>query len=184
MLCQIAVVCCCGLLLLLSASMTAIGQVCPENRDTVYDRGAILQLFADVLNSQIDSGGFRLTDQGTGEGFMVYDLTDTNNYESAGNECIFFYDKHIYHFSSIMIEESYSNIAFLEDGKVEVFKAVNCRDRGDSLGEAVAHIQSRLEKSPDSEAAIDRLRRYRMYGYYVGYDQYSYKVNCDCDPCN
>lgn len=40
MLCEIMAVCCCGLLLLLSVPMAVMGQVCPENRDTVYNRGA------------------------------------------------------------------------------------------------------------------------------------------------
>ncbi|TWV98928.1 hypothetical protein [Chitinophaga pinensis] len=109
-------------------------------------------------------------------GAFIWDLTDTLNKETEFNECIALKEGHIYHFSPIRENYSYSSVAILNNGNVKIFKALNCPQKGDKLDDVIRYITDSLSV-PDKTALIDRVRNYRHYGSYLRIDPQS-TFNC------
>lgn len=155
---------------------------CTDDSTSLYSRVVVIQRFANVLNKTLATTSFKVTEKGTGKGFVIFDLVDTTNFEGRNDECVSFVDRHIYHFASIVFEESYSNIAYLENGQIKVFETINCKGKGNTLQDVIDYIEPKIEGSDNYDKILYRIRNYRKYGYYVAYDNYSV-INCECDPC-
>jgi hypothetical protein len=152
---------------------------CSANPDPTYDRQRVLEQLAAVLNDsvpehrKVEREGFRVRDQ-KGLGFFVYDLTDTSNKGTPLYDCVNFLNRHVYHFAAIDLYDSYSHLAFLEDGRMKVFKSVNCRERGgDDIEDVVNYLDRALRDDENKHEVISRVRDYRKYGLYVGIDPQS-----------
>lgn len=161
---------------------------CPANPDSRYNRQSVLTHFADILNSfssdlrkyESLKDGFQV-ENGRPQEFFVRDLTDPSNQDTPSRGCINFLDGHIYHFAARYFPYSLSHIAFLENGKVKIFRAVNCRNSKQSIDDAIRYATDRLKINTDSDV-IQRLRDYRRYGEYHTVDDL--KVRCELANAN
>ncbi|HEX8738119.1 MAG TPA: hypothetical protein VF721_22485 [Pyrinomonadaceae bacterium] len=150
---------------------------CPKNSDSLYNREKLLLELEDTLKTSIP-----IYENLEYTGFFVYDLTDSpnnfllNRYNQTEG-CINFIDGHVYHFSTIDFEESFSHIAFLENGKVKIFKSINCVNGEDNLSDVVEYAEKTLKKGKKKDETLIRLKNYRRYGFYRTTD--SYRVSCN-----
>jgi hypothetical protein len=151
---------------------------CPENSDALYDRKQVLKQLAKILNRSVpeyrhvSSRGFYVGDERGGK-FFVHDLTDPSNKDTSLKDCIDFKNHHIYHFAPIAHHFSLSHIVILEDGKLKVFRSINCKDRGDKLEDVIGYLNQKLMNDKDKDEILDRVRNYRKYGIYVKIDDSS-----------
>ena len=61
----------------------------------------------------------------------------------------------------------------LKDGKVRIFKKVNCPENGgDKIDDVIYYIRSFLPVCQETEEIIKRVRNYRNYGFYF-YSEFS-----------
>lgn len=144
---------------------------CKPNPDPLYMRSRVLGELANVLNESIPeyskgvSKGF-YSDSENAIGFFVVDLTNPANKQSTFQECVDFINGHVYH---VAPEDSYyslSQIVILEEGKLKVFRSVNCPPRGDRLDDAVRYVSAKLARDKQREEIISRVRNYKKYGFY------------------
>jgi hypothetical protein len=151
---------------------------CCNGSDDPYNYVNVVQSFADLLNSLspnyegVSEKGFYLNNECKLIGAFIIDLTDTLNRATSLNECIRLSEGHVYHFAAIKKHYSFSNIAVLTRGKVTLFKAVSCPEKGDKLEDAVRFISDSLPRDKGNEI-IDRVRNFRKYGVYIGVDEQS-----------
>lgn len=156
-----------------------------------YNRNEVLKEFNIVLNelapeySTIIEGGFSNTEEGVPIGYSIYSLNDPNNYSKVPYEDnnIIFMEGHFYHFAPVLRLISYSQIAYLENGNVKIFKALNCLDRGNSIYEVVEFANEKLKGHSNKAEIIERIKNYRQFGRYHSEDIHSTRVNCECSPC-
>jgi hypothetical protein len=149
---------------------------CSENSDALYNRQKVLEQLADILNKSIPSYAkiFRhrfAEENGRGNFFFVYDLTDPSNVSDSTAKCIDFKNNHIYHFSPYWLNFSYSHILILEDGKLKVFKSIDCWGKGDKLEDVISYASKKLENNKDKDEIIERVKNYRKYGRYFEEDK-------------
>jgi hypothetical protein len=112
-------------------------------------------------------------------GFFVYDLTDlANSYISASKGrseqgCITFREGHVYHFSTLKLAASKSQIAVFEHGKLKVFNSINCKQGKAGLEDVLNYVNNsvNIKKKDDT---LTRLKHYRRYGKYESVDQTEY----------
>ncbi len=109
-------------------------------------------------------------------GFFVYDLTKPSNKTEPLSKCIEFKNGHIYHFSIIQTSYSFSHILILQDDKLKVFEAINCKD-GDRLKDILKYLCPMLKGKKNKLEIIDRLKDYRNYGVYFAIDDS--KLKCE-----
>jgi hypothetical protein len=164
------------LLCIFAFSLVGICQ-CPKNSDALYDRKTLLTKFEETLKTSIP-----IYENLEYRGFFVYDLTDSpNNFlperYNIPEQCINFIDGHVYHFSALDFENSFSHIAFLENGKVKIFKSVNCINSEDTLSDVIEYAGKTLKKGKQKENTLTRLKNYRRYGFYRTTD--GYRVYCN-----
>jgi len=161
-----------------SVSQQNAAKRCPANPDSLYDRQQVLEQLAAILNDSVPefrrSGtpGYYVEDE-RGVGFFIYDLTDPSNKDTSVNDCINFINNHIYHFAPIRRLYSLSHILILEDGKLKIFKSINCKDRGDSLEDVITYLDQKLNDRNDKDVVINRVKYYRRYGIYLTIDDSS-----------
>jgi hypothetical protein len=147
---------------------------CPVNPDPLYDRKGILERFTDVLNEsapgfkKYEDRGFYVKDEKPQQ-FFIFDLTDPSNKSAPSSGCINFLNKHIYDFAAIYIPFSLSHVAILEDGKLTLFKAINCENSKDSIDAVIMYVERKLHLN-DNDEIIQRVRDYRKYGEYSTVD--------------
>ena len=136
---------------------------------------AFLQRLDRILRKDISS-----YDEFPSMGFFVYDLTDpSSSYISAprGNKeqgCVTFKEGHVYHFSTLELATSKSQIAFIEDGKLKVFNSINCKDGKAGLEGVLKYATEKLHDK-NKEDTITRLKHYRRYGTYRTVDTTEYR---------
>lgn len=149
-------------------------ETCSANPDSLYERKIVLEHLAQVLNAA--TPGFRKYED-TGfyfehdrpQHFFVYDLSDPSNKSTPSTGCINFLDKHVYHFAARYIPFSLSHVAFLEAGKMKIFKAINCENSKESLTDVLRYVEVRSNLENKDEI-IKRLKEYRTYGEYFTVD--------------
>lgn len=155
---------------------------CEPNSDNRYNRVETLEELGNILNkTAVDyyNAIYRIKKTTMNPkvvknderpiGFFVYDLIDTSNKTEPLGGCIEFKNNHIYHFSLIYIPYSFSHIVVLEDGNLKIFKAINCKD-GDSLENAINHLNQKLKDNKDKDEILNRVKNYRKYGIYSTVD--------------
>jgi len=152
---------------------------CPKNPDALYEREKILTIFEDTLKNSIPIYGRTFY-----TGYFIYDLTDPSNkyvpkHLAQAESCINFIDNHIYHFSPVVYEDSLSHIAVLENGRLEIFKSINCLNGNNTLSEVIKYVEKKLKADKNSGEVLTRLKNYRRYGYYRTID--GYRVSCNWD---
>ena len=158
-------------------------QKCRPDPDRRYRRQQILDQMAGILKQSIPKEAifysFLHSDwEGNKLRFFVYDLTEPDNIYSEENKrgssqdssCIRFVDRHVYHFSPSFIPYSFSHIAFLENGKLKVFKVLNCEGKGDSVDDVVAYLEKKMKDDKQKDEVISRVKDYRKFGYYFTVD--------------
>lgn len=151
---------------------------CIENPDRSYNRHQVLERLAQILNQSIPEyahvfgNGFYVEDE-RGVGFFIYDLTDPSNKGTPLYDCVDFRNDHIYHFAPIRQHYSISHIVILEDGRLKVFKAINCRESRDKLEDVISYVTRKLRSDKHKDEIIDRVRHYRRYGFYTKVDDSS-----------
>lgn len=144
---------------------------CKSNPDPLYVRSRVLNELANVLNESIPEyskgvpKGF-YSDSENAIGFFVVDLTNPANKQLTFQECVDFIDGHVYHVAPEDLYYSLSQIVILEEGKLKVFRSVNCPPRGDRLEDAISYISARLAGDKQRDEIISRVRNYRKYGSY------------------
>jgi hypothetical protein len=143
--------------------------------DGKYNRKKVFNKFANTLNLLvpgwgIDKKGFYVSKECQLIGAFIWDITDTLNKETSLNECISLKEGHIYHFAPMRKTYSFSNIAILKDGRIKVFKAINCPEKGDKLENVIQFITDSLSTTTDKAELIIRLKNYRKYGAYLRVD--------------
>jgi hypothetical protein len=162
------------------SSIRNVDGKCPANSDSFYDKQKVLEQLAVILNNTatyfynakyLVKEKIRIADVRNERpiGFFVYDLTDESNIETPLDRCIEFKNNHIYHFSLIFTPYSFSHIVVLEDGKLKIFKAINCK-KGDSLGGVINYLNDKLKDYKDKDEIIGRVKNYREYGIYAATD--------------
>ena len=151
----------------------------PESSDKLFDRWKVLNQFSDVLRNSISekmqeqiSWRF-LTEESRASGFFVWDLTEPTNKQTSLLERVEFKNNHVYHFAFIDLPFSFSNIAVLKDGKMKIFKAINCKNKGDSLEDAITYLNEKLKSDKNKDEIIKRVKNYREYGVYVPFNNLS-----------
>lgn len=157
--------------------------------DSLYERDTILQLFIktikasnSVIKCDVGEGGQLIN-------FFVYDLDDTLNYQDATiindtfSKRVYFKEGHVYHFATSFFAESFSNIAYLENGQVNIFESVNCKESRYNVDSVINFLKPKLQEQ-NRLIVFERLKRIRKFGKYFSHDNYSLKLKCDCDPCN
>lgn len=144
---------------------------CPINSDSQYDRVRVLSELASVLENSIPEyrkvipPGFGVTGDRP-RAFFLYDLTDPSNNKTNGWACVGLIDRHIYHVSPFEAMFSFSHIVILEQGRIKVFRSINCRGRGDTLKDVLEYLNGTLENNREKTSILDRVKRYREYGKY------------------
>ncbi len=163
-------------------------QECLPNSDNLYDRKRTIKQLAKILNKSVPERktlyrtGFDITDDnGSPAGFFIYDLTDTSNRDVTSTGCIEFMENHIYHFAPFDYALSLSHILILENGRLEIFKSINCTDRGDKLEDVIAYINQKLAKDENKDEILERIKNYRKFGRYFKMDNYSELVCQEAD---
>jgi hypothetical protein len=158
-------------------------QKCRPDPDARYRREQILDQMAGILKQSIPKDAIYYSMlhsdwEGNKLRFFVYDLTDPTNIHPEENKrgpsldasCIRFLDHHVYHFAPFFIPYSFSHLAFLENGKLKVFKVLNCEGKGDSLDDVVAYLEQKLKADKQKDEVIGRVKDYRKFGYYFTVD--------------
>lgn len=147
-------------------------------QDSMYKHTIILNTFLSALvktiNDSVYNDLLRLTMLEKPFGFFIYDLSDTMNNSENGNVC--FYDRHVYHFAPYRNTISYSHIAFLENGYVKIFSAINCPEYGDDINDVLLYLSNKNLDKKDS--VLQRIKMYRNYGFYIKTDSHS-TLNCN-----
>lgn len=144
---------------------------CKPNSDPLYIRSRVLDELANLLNESIPeySKGFPKgfhSDSEIAFGFFVVDLTNPANKQMTSQECVDFINGHVYHVAPDDSYYSLSQIVILEEGKLKVFKSVNCPPRGDRLEDVISYVSAKLARDKQRDAIIDRVRSYRKFGVY------------------
>jgi hypothetical protein len=163
---------------------------CSKNNDKVqiYQANKVLSELNMILNEsipeykEISSIGFSNRPNGKTIGYTVYDLSkkkNINKFNSDTISAIEFLDNHFYHFSPVIKYMSYSHIAFLEKGKIKVFKFINCPNKGDDLADVLKFAEQKLRYGDDKNEVLKNIENYRDYGYYHVEDNYGASVNCE-----
>lgn len=161
---------------------------CPSNPDKLYERKEVFRTLVDVLNESApdfkhyEANGFYVQDERP-RYFFVFDITDPSNGCADPSQkptphvrCINFVDGHIYHFSATYIPFSLSHIAFLEKGKVRVFRSINCGNPDKNLQGVVSYAKDKL-KLNDADEILLRLKDYRKHGHFWTVDETA--IRCD-----
>lgn len=144
---------------------------CKPNPDPLYIRSRVLGELANVLNESIPEyskgvpKGF-YSDSENAIGFFVVDLTNPANKQSTFRDCVEFINGHVYHVAPHDSYYSLSQIVILEEGKLKVFRSVNCPPRGDRLEDAISYVSARLATDKQRDEIINRVRNYKKYGFY------------------
>jgi hypothetical protein len=147
----------------------------PKNSDKLYSRREILDQFGLIIGNSVSADIERnhplyRIEESRAAVFFVYDLTDTTNKQTSLLERIEFKNNHIYHFADIDLPFSFSNIAVLEDGKLKIFKSINCEGKGDSLKDVVSYLTEKLKDDKNKDEIINRVKNYREYGVYASFN--------------
>jgi len=164
--------------IVLSFACASSGQVkeCSANADKLYDRKKTIKQLGKILNKSIPEnrwGKYGVTDDGNRPaGFIIHDLTDITN-RGYPSTCIEFKEGHIYHFVPWDYTFSLSHLAVLENGKLKIFKSINCKDRGDRLEDVIAYVNQKLANDRNKDEILERVKNYRKYGKYFKMDNYS-----------
>ena len=61
----------------------------------------------------------------------------------------------------------------MENGKLKIFKSINCKDRGDKLEEVIAYLNQKLANDKNKDEILERVKNYKKYGKYFKMDNYS-----------
>lgn len=158
------------------SSVAQVRNECLANSDKLYDRKKVIRQLAKILNKSIPEnrwGKFGVTEDGNRPaGFIIYDLTDTSN-RGYPSTCIEFKENHIYHFVPWDYAFSLSHLVILEKGNLKVFRSINCKDRGDTLEDALAYLNQKLANDKGKDEILERVKNYRKYGKYFRMDNYS-----------
>jgi hypothetical protein len=147
---------------------------CPANPDPLYDREKILEQLAEVLNAsspgfrKYEDRGFYLEDERPQQ-FFIFDLADPSNKSTPSSGCINFLNNHIYHFAARYIPFSLSHMAILKDGKLKLFKSINCEESKDSIDDVIRYVKRRVNLN-DKDQIMQRVKDYRKYGEYFTVD--------------
>lgn len=150
-----------------------------------YDRTCLLLQFANIINRHQLKGSVHIDSVGGINYFFVYDLIDTLNYQNADNysgtkTTVQFLDGHIYHFAFIFRDRSFSNIAYLDNGKVVFFEVINCPEKSKtSLEKVLEYFTIKLKSSQNSEEILKRIKNYRHFGKYRSMDNFGHSLRCD-----
>lgn len=170
----------CVIVIGLTFTFTSNGQVknkCDANSDKLYDRKKVIKQLAEILNKSIPEnvwGKYGVSKSGDSpSGFFIHDLTDTSNKSYSSTSCIEFKNYHVYHFAPFDYAFSLSHIVILEDGRLKVFKSINCKDRGDKLEDVIAYLSQKLANDKNKDEILERVKNYRKYGKYFKMDNYS-----------
>ena len=147
----------------------------PENSDKLYDRRDTLKQLSDILRSSAPELIRKyyppfFVEGAKANGFFIYDLTEPSNRQTSLLERVNFKNNHAYHFAYIDLPFSFSNIAILEDGKMKIFKAINCEGKGDTLQDVVDYLSQKFKADKNKEETIDRVKTYRKYGVYASFN--------------
>ncbi len=163
--------------LVLMLLSTGFGQARKESSEKlkIAPRQKVLEQLADILNESVPEyvkvGNPRFAVKNErGNLFFVYDLTDPSNKSSLTTTCMDFKNNHIYHFSPLEYNFSYSHILILEDGKLKVFKSIDCWNKGDKLEDVICYVSKKLENNKDKGEIIERVKNFRKYGKYFQLD--------------
>lgn len=160
-----------------SATTGQTKEECLVNSDKLYDRKRMIKQLGKALNKSVPEnvwGKYGVTDNGNSPaGFFIFDLTDPSNKDITSTGCIEFKRDHIYHFAPFDFAFSLSHIAVLENGKVKIFKSINCQDRGDKLEEVIAYLNQKLANDKNKDEILERVKNYKKYGKYFKMDNYS-----------
>ncbi|MEZ5306100.1 MAG: hypothetical protein R2684_03025 [Pyrinomonadaceae bacterium] len=170
----------CSVFCVLAFSVLGICQ-CPNNSDGSYDRQKMLEKFDGVLRDSIPA---YTKYPSLVDSFFIYDLTDTSNkYVNSrlrkAETCINFVDNHIYHFSVVYFPFSQSHIAVVKDGKLRIFKNINCGDDNDDLEDVISYANGVLKNGGNKHEILTRLKNYRRYGFYLATDEHEVVCNSD-----
>lgn len=147
---------------------------CPNNSDPLYNRQQLLDKFEVALKKSIPEYS-KYPD--ISRGFFVYDLSDPVNKHIMPTDCINFINNHVYHFSVVYFPFSQSHIAILEDGKVKLFKSINCKGSKDELETVISYVDNKLKNNTSKDEVLTRLKNYRRYGQYVATDEHRLACN-------
>lgn len=157
-------------------------QECRSNPDTLYNRQSVLERFAEMLNDaapgykELESRGFYVENERPRK-FFIYDLADASNKGEPLGDCVKLVNDHVYHVAPIYSPYSFSHIVILEDGKLRVFKSINCKNSEDSLEDVVTYLNQKLKNDRNKNEIIGRVRNYRQYGVYFTIDDLS--LHCE-----
>ena len=144
---------------------------CKPNPDPLYVRSRVLDELANILNESIPeyskgvARGF-YSDNERGIGFFVVDLMNPSNKSFTLQDCVDFINGHVYHVAPPDLYYSLSHIVILEEGKLKVFRSVNCPGRGDRLEDVIKAVSAKLSDDKQRNEIIERVRNYRKFGFY------------------
>jgi hypothetical protein len=146
--------------------------------EDLFEGKNVLREFSNILERSIPeyrkyfNNGF-FANEGRAVGFSVYDLTDPRNKQSSDDEHVYFVKNHIYHFAPIDLPWSFSFIAVLGESDIRVFKAINCKNKGDRLEDVLQYLKVKLKNDPDKNAILTRVKNYRKHGVYASFNDIS-----------
>jgi hypothetical protein len=149
---------------------------CLENSDSIYNRIFILNDLAKVLNKSVpkfkkryDPLGFYV-ENGKPKNFFIFDLTDTLNKSFPSENDIEFKENHIYHFAPLRYEYSFSHLVILKNGRLKIFRSINCEKKGDKLQMVLDYLK---EIGINDEKTMENILNYRKFGIYLEIDPQS-----------
>jgi hypothetical protein len=169
-------------ILLFWAAFQCSAQECEKNPDDLYNRETVLEELAKTLNESIPEyrkiySEFR-AEQQRAVLFFVHDLTDPTNKQTNLKECVNFVNDHVYHVSPLSYMYSFSHIVVLENGKLKIFKSLNCLV--DKLEDVVKYLNTKLADDKNKDVIIERVKNYRKFGkYYRTCDREFHKCRDD-----
>jgi len=137
--------------------------------NSLYNKDSILVLMASIMKEQVnrvkpnDNFEHGISEDGKSYGFFIYDIIDTTNYSKDGS--VDFINKHIYHFSSINYRYHFSNICYLNNGEIILFKSLNCDNYGNNIQEVKNYFlqDSLYSKQYHVLLRLDQLDRFSIF---------------------
>jgi hypothetical protein len=119
----------------------------------------------EFLRREIPSYSFS-NDRGAPMGYGIADLTDPHNVSGDvmvnTTGFIKFIVGHFYYLTPVLPHISHSFIIYVRaDGRLKIFKYLNCPKKGDSLTAVVKFAKRRLRGSSDIDGILSRIRNYR-----------------------
>ncbi len=109
----------------------------------------------------------------------IFDLTSPKN-NNYNRKQIKFLDKHVYHFSNVIVPYTFSHILIIYGEEIVFFDYLNCRKAGDDITDVLQFLKEGFPDLYSNKRLRRQIKRYRYFGDYVrGMHDPATRPDCD-----